>query len=189
MTKKKSGVVKSLVPSEPKILSIRGIRVVLDSELARIYGVTTARLNQQVRRNRLRFPEDFVFRLTDEEYADLMLQNATSNVSRGGRRKLPLVFTEHGAIMAANVLRSRRALEMSVYVVRAFVRLRHMVALHHELADRLKEIEARIGKHDEDLKAIISAIRQLMLPPEKPKKEMGFKVGEPKVRYGTKAGR
>ena len=185
MKTRKSLTVKKAVPTEPTILTVRGTRVVLDNELARVYGVTTARLNQQIRRNRLRFPEDFAFKLTEEEYAGLMLQNATSNVSRGGRRKLPFVFTEHGAIMAANVLRSPRALEMSVFVVRTFVRLRQGALLHHELAARLKELETRVGKHDEDIKVIIDAIRQLMLPPEKPRKEIGFKLGEPKVKYKT----
>lgn len=104
---------------ERTILSIRGERVILDSDLAKLYGVTTARLNQQVRRNAERFPDDFVFRLTKEERDSLMLQFATSKTGRGGQRKLPLVFTEHGAIMAANVLNSHRAVRASVEVVRA----------------------------------------------------------------------
>lgn len=110
---------------ETLIQLIRGQRVILDSSLARLYGVTTARLNEQVRRNADRFPPDFMFRLTRPEFAALISQNATSKTGRGGRRKLPMVFTEHGAIMAANVLNSGRAIQISVFVVRAFVRLRH----------------------------------------------------------------
>jgi hypothetical protein len=110
-------------PVEGFIRLVRGQRVILDEDLARIYGVTTARLNQQVKRNIERFPADFVFQLTATELAGLMLQFATSNKGRGGRRKLPYAFTEHGAIMAANVLNSRTAVHMSVFVVRAFVNL------------------------------------------------------------------
>lgn len=112
---------------ERAIYLIRGETVILDADLARLYGVTTTRLNQQVRRNIERFPEDFMFQLNEEEFQGLMLQIATSKKGRGGRRKLPLVFTEHGAIMAANVLNSRRAVQASVEVVRAFVHLRQMI--------------------------------------------------------------
>src|SRR6266567_7532710 len=111
-------------PIEPAIRVIRGQRVILDSDLANIYGVTTARLNQQVNRNLAKFPPDFMFRLTRDEFNSLMLQIATSKKGRGGPRKLPYAFTEHGTVMAANVLNSERAVAMSVYVVRAFVKLR-----------------------------------------------------------------
>ena len=155
---------------------IRGQRVLIDSELAALYGVNTARLNQQVRRNRTRFPEDFLFELTAREFADLKLQFATS--SWGGRRTRPLAFTEHGAIMAATVLNSARAVEMSIYVVRAFVQLRSMMAANVELARRLDELEARIEKkltrHDDAIAAMLSAIRQLMNPPAGKRRGIGF---------------
>lgn len=155
---------------EKSIHVIRGERVILDSNLAGLYGVTTARLNQQVKRNDDRFPIDFMFQLTRKEYDFLMLQNATSK-GRGGRRKLPLVFTEHGALMAANVLSSKRAVQASVQVVRAFVRLRQMLYSNAELAAKLNELER---KYDEQFKVVFVAIRQLMTPPEVKRKQIGF---------------
>jgi phage regulator Rha-like protein len=113
---------------EEIILLIRGEKVIIDSNLAKLYGVSTARLNQQINRNLHRFPDDFMFQLTREEFKSLMLQNATSKKGRGGRRKLPYAFTEHGTIMAANVLSSERAVQASVQVVRAFIKLRQMLA-------------------------------------------------------------
>jgi len=155
------------------IFVIRGKRVMLDSDLALIYEVTTARLNQQVRRNIDRFPEDFMFQLNKDEYLALMLQNATSKGGRGGRRKLPLVFTEHGAIMAANVLNSKRANQMSIFVVRAFVKMREMIESHINL---LKKIEAMEKKYDIRFHIIFKAIKKLMNPPKEPikKKKLGF---------------
>ena len=122
---------------EFRILIVRGQRVILDSSLAALYGVSTGRFNESVKRNAGRFPADFSFRISDKEYASLMSQSAISKPVRGGRRKLPLVFTEHGAIMAASVLNSPRAIEMSVYVVRAFVRLREVLAGNEQLARKL----------------------------------------------------
>ncbi len=160
------------------ITILRGQRVLLDSELAALYGVSTARLNQQVRRNLERFPQDFMFQLAAAEYASLMLQNATSKPGRGGRRKLPFVFTEHGAIQAANVLNSSRAIEMGIYVVRAFVQLRDLLASNKELAKRVDELEKRILRkldtHDQAITEIIKTIRQLMNPPEPKKRPIGF---------------
>ena len=158
---------------ENSILTLRGERVILDFELARLYGVTTARLNQQVRRNADRFPTDFMFELTREELDSLMLQFATSKVTRGGRRKLPTVFTEHGAIMAATVLNSKTAVAASVQVVRAFVRLRQMLASSPELARKLNELERR---YDHQFKVVFDAIRQLMTPPEPKRKQIGFRL-------------
>ncbi len=123
---------------EDRIYTVRGKRVMLDADLARLYGVTTKRLNEQIRRNIERFPEDFAFQLTNHEFADLRSQNATSNEplpGRGGRRYQPWAFTEHGAIMAASVLNTPRAVEVSVFVVRAFVKLRELSATHKELAE------------------------------------------------------
>ncbi|NCO41648.1 MAG: DNA-binding protein [Armatimonadetes bacterium CG_4_10_14_3_um_filter_66_18] len=156
---------------ERLIYTVRGQRVMLDSDLARIYGIATSRLNEQVRRNADRFPEDFCFQLTHEEWSRLMSQIAISKTGRGGRRKLPLVFTEHGAIMAANVLNSPVAVQASVQVVRAFVRLRELVLSNLELARRLDELEKR---YDGQFKVVFDALRQLMSPPPAPR--IGFRV-------------
>ena len=159
---------------EKKIYLIRNQRVMLDSDIANLYGVTTKRLNEQVRRNIERFPEDFMFQLTDEEYKILRPQIATSNIIHGGRRYIPYAFTEHGAIMAATILNSLKAVQMSIFVVRAFVKLREIVSGNKELVRKLKELENKYEKHDKDIKAIIDAIRQLMSPPEKIKRKIGF---------------
>lgn len=154
---------------------IRGQKVILDTDLAALYGVPTKRFNEQVKRNRARFPSDFMFRLTREEFDDLKSQIATSR-SRGwgGRRSAPYAFTEHGAVMAASVLNSPRAVDMSILVVRAFVRLRGLVAAHRQLAERLDELERKYAVHDEHLAALLRTVRELMLPPEKPRKRIGF---------------
>ena len=158
---------------ESRIFVIRGQKVMLDADLAELYGVETRRLNEQVSRNSERFPEDFMFQLTDEEFANLKSQFATS--SWGGRRKLPYVFTEHGAIMAASVLNSPRAIEISVHVVRAFVRLRELVAGNKELAQKLNQLERKVGAHDRAIAELINAIRQLMTPLDAGKKRpIGF---------------
>ena len=141
---------------------IRGQRVMLDADLAALYGVTTRRLNEQVRRNQARFPADFMFRLTRDEVAILKSQFATSSSAWGGRRKLPSAFTEHGAVMLASVLNSPVAVEASVLVVRAFVQLRGMLAAHDELARKLDELER---KYDSEFRSVFDAIRRLMDPP------------------------
>jgi hypothetical protein len=156
---------------EKSILTIHVQRVILDANLAAIYGVTTARLNQQVRRNRDRFPDDFAYALTQQEVAHLMLQNATSSSSHGGRRKPPFVFTEYGAVMAANVLNSPTAIHASILVVRAFVRMREMLNAHTELARKVDEMEK---KYDGQFKIVFDAFRQLMNPPESPRRQIGF---------------
>jgi len=144
---------------EGRILTIRGCRVMVDSDLAELYGVPVKRLNEQVRRNADRFPPDFAFQMTREEYDSLRSQFATLERGCGRHRKyFPWVFTEHGAIMAANVLNSRRAVEASVYVVRAFVRLRRAVASHKELARKLAELERRVGGHDAAIRDLVAAI-------------------------------
>jgi phage regulator Rha-like protein len=177
-------------PLESLILLIRGQKVILDSDLARIYGVTTARLNQQVKRNQERFPDDFVFQLTKTEYENLMLQIATSRSGYGGRRKLPYAFTEHGAIMAANVLNSAQAVQMSVFVVRAFVKMREVLAHNKVLADKLAELERkltnRLDVHEKAIIHILHELRQLMNPtptPEPPPKQIGFHVRERGAKY------
>lgn len=185
---------KTLVPSdrvERAILVLRGHRVILDSDLAALYGVETRRLNEQVRRNTARFPADFAFQLTSEEFAALISQIATSNArpARGGRRKLPYAFTEHGALMAASVLRSTKAVEMSILVVRAFVRFRRLLATHSELAAKIDEMERamnrRFAAHDKSIAAqrqgilsLYSVIENLM--PKLSDRRIGF--------HGTGAG-
>jgi ORF6N domain-containing protein len=165
----------ALVPVERverRILFIRGEKVILDADLAELYGVTTKRLNEQVRRNRDRFPPDFMFQLTDDEFANLRSQNATSRSGWGGRRSPPFVFTEHGAIMAANVLSSPQAIAASVTVVRAFVRLRQMLASHADLARKLEDLEKR---YDSQFKQVFTAIRALMASPgDPPAKRIGY---------------
>lgn len=167
-----------------RILMLRGQKVLLDADLAALYGVETRRLNEQVRRNLERFPEDFIFEMTNEEAANLKSHFATS--SWGGRRNLPLVFTEHGAIMAATVLKSSRAVEVSVYVVRAFVQLRELVVSNKELALRLDELKNKTDlmalkqetfEHNarSQFKQIIDTLRELTAPPApSPKRPIGF---------------
>jgi ORF6N domain-containing protein len=157
-----------------RILLVRGHKVMLDSDLAGLYGVTTKRLNEQVTRNRERFPADFMFQLTPGETKRLRSQIATSKRGRGGRRYRPYAFTEHGAIMAASVLNSRRAIEASIYVVRAFVKLREMLGARKELARKLAQLEKKIEGQDEEIMTLFEAIRLLMEPPEKPSKRIGF---------------
>jgi hypothetical protein len=167
---------RAIVRVESLILPIRGEKIILDSDLARVYGVPTRRLNEQVKRNIDRFPRDFMFRLTQREFGSLMSQFATSNPGRGGRRNLPYVFTEHGAIMAANVLNSRQAIQMSVYVVRAFVHLRSRLWENRELARRLLELERKVDYQGGELHELFEAFRRLMAVPEKPKRQIGFQL-------------
>ena len=167
-----------------RILLLRGQKVILDADLAELYGVSTGRFNEQVRRNRDRFPSDFMFQLTNQEVERLRSQIAISIgemrlVGRGGRRYLPHAFTEHGAIMAATILNTPRAIEVSVFVVRAFVRLREMVAANKELSKKLDELERRVSHHDDAITHIVKAIRELAIPPEpKPKRRIGFVPGD-----------
>ena len=155
----------------------------LDSDLAGIYGVTAKRLNEQLKRNRPRFPDDFAFQLTVQEFTNLKSQIATSS-SHGGKRKLPWVFTEHGALMLASVLNSEIAVQASVRVVRAFVRLREMVAANVQLAAKLRELERRLDSHDEGIANLFAALKQLLEPSEPTKRrEIGFHVREKAAHY------
>jgi hypothetical protein len=162
-------------PIESQILLIRDRKVLLDSDLAALYDVEVRALNQAVKRNRQRFPPDFVFQLTPEENEALRSQIVIAKISRGGRRSLPYAFTEHGAIMAASVLNSPRAVEMSIFVVRAFMRLREMLSKNKALAAKLAELEQRLETHDSKIDEIVGAIRVLMMPPEKPVHQIGFR--------------
>jgi hypothetical protein len=164
----------SLVPGEriqQAILLVRGERVMLDSDLAKLYGVPTKVLLQAVRRNRARFPGDFMFQLTAEESADLRSHFVTSRSGHGGRRYASHVFTEHGVAMLSSVLRSGRAIQVNIAIVRAFVRLRQMLASHVALARKLEALEKR---YDAQLKAVFDAIRELMGPPARPSRRIGF---------------
>jgi hypothetical protein len=164
----------AVVPIESRITILRQQKVILDKVLAEIYGVTAKRLNEQVKRNRSRFPADFMFQLKTREFAALRLQFATANKGRGGRRSLPYVFTEHGAIMAATVLNSEQAVAMSVFVVRAFVRLRGMLATNKELAGKIEELETNLAKHDDSIQEIVRLIKRLMEPPPSRRSKIGF---------------
>ena len=159
---------------ESRIFFLRHRRVILDADLAALYGVPVKRLNQQVKRNQERFPSDFMFQLTRKEHKILRLQIATSKKGSGGRRYLPNVFTEHGAIIAATVLNSERAVQMSVFVVRAFVRLREVLATNRRLASKVDELEKRMESHDDTIQDLIDAIRELMTPEEEPRERIGF---------------
>lgn len=160
---------------ESLIYTVRGLRVMFDSDLAKIYGVTTSALNQALKRNIKRFPDDFAFQLASKELGILISQIVTSSKNYGGRRKLPWVFTEHGAIMLASILNSKRAVEMSVSVVRAFVLMREQLGASKELAQKLSELENRVSGHDESIQNLFEAIRQLIEPPlPEGRKQIGF---------------
>ncbi|GAB4326060.1 MAG: hypothetical protein Kow0074_20210 [Candidatus Zixiibacteriota bacterium] len=175
-TKKMNVLMRPPERIENAIFLIRGQKVMLDSDLATLYGVTTKRLNEQVKRNLDRFPPDFMFQLTEDEADTLRSQSATSKRGRGGRRYLPYVFTEHGAVMLASVLNSPRAIETSIFVVKAFVRMREVISEHKELAAKIAELERRVGGHDESIRSLLTAIRQLMAPPAAPsKRRIGFR--------------
>jgi len=161
-----------------RIQTLRGQRVLLDADLAALYGISTGRFNEAVSRNLTRFPKDFMFQMSNQVLISLKSQFAISKPGRGGRRSTPWVFTEHGAIMAATILNTPRAIEVSVYVVRAFVELRDTLIAHKELSKRLDELESRIesklSKQDEAIAGILGAIRALMTPPEPKRRSIGF---------------
>ena len=175
----------SIARVEKTILLIRGQRVILDSDLAKLYGVTTKRLNEQIKRNRKRFPDDFMFQLTAEEKTKVVA-NCDHLAKLKFSKTLPYAFTEHGTIMAATVLNTQRAIETSIFVVRAFIKLREMLATHKELARKLTALEQHLKGHDQQIQAIFEAIRQLMTPPEKPRKKIGFQLKERRATYSTK---
>jgi hypothetical protein len=171
---------------EALIYPIRGQRVMLDRDLALLYGVETRVLNQAVRRNFNRFPSDFMFELSREEIMRIS-QTVTSSEIKYSKRVH--AFTEQGVAMLSSVLRSERAIQVNIAIMRVFVRLREMVATHKELALKLRELEGRIQDHDEKIVAIFDAIRALMAPPEKPRKKIGFEVREAAAKYGKRSNR
>ena len=196
---------KEIVPVDQiahRIRQLRGEKVLLDYDLAALYGVAVKVLNQAVKRNRKRFPSDFMFQITDEEAAFLRLfsssvrevaqrQEAATNWSQfvtslpkhRGAKYRPYAFTEEGVAMLSSVLNSERAVKVNIAIMRAFVRLRQALDTNRELAKKFSELERRVGKHDEEIAAILEAIRQLMAPPEKPRREIGFHVRETPPRY------
>ena len=174
----------ALKPIEDQIFLVRGQKVLIDADLAALYGVEVKALNQAVKRNDERFPPDFVFQLTAEENEALRSQTVTSKSSRGGSRYAPYAFSEHGAIMAASVLNSPRAVEMIIFVVRAFLRLREALSSHKALAAKLAELELRLETTDHKIVEIIQAIHALAMPPEKPTRQIGFRpdaISKPKM--------
>ena len=178
MSKKIARKAEAIIPVElieKKIYLIRGHKVMLSTDLAELYGVEVRVLVQAVKRNIERFPEDFMFQLSKEEYENLKSQIVISSWG-GARRSRPYAFTEQGVAMLSSVLRSERAIQVNIAIMRAFVKLRQILSTHKELAYKLAELERKIEKHDEEIKAIFEAIRQLMTPPEKPRSRIGFHV-------------
>ncbi len=170
------------------ILFARGEKVLMDSDLARLYKVTTGNLNKAVARNRERFPSDFMFRLTAAEAESLIFHFGRSK-TRGGRRQLPYVFTEQGVAMLSSVLKGTRAVKVNISIMRAFVQLRQALENNLGLAQKFTELEKRVGKQDSEIAAIMDAIRQLMAPPVKPRREIGFHVREQAAAYKAKGNR
>ncbi len=181
---------KNIIPIERienKIYLIRGEKVMLDKDLAELYGVTTGRLNEQVRRNRKRFPEDFMFQLSTQEYKNLNSQFGASNlksqfaISRwGGRRTYPLAFTEQGIAMLSSVLNSTRAIEINILIMRTFVKLRKIISSHKDLVEMFKELKGKVGKHDIEIGLIMRAIEKMIAIEKQPKNKIGFMVGKNK---------
>lgn len=175
MTKAKGAVILELQDLERRILIVRGQRVMLDSELGRLYGVPTKALNQAVARNADRFPADFAYQLTAQEFTDLKSQIVTSKSGRGGKQKLPWVFTEHGVAMLSSVLRSPRAVQVNIAIMRAFVRMRRLLATPGELVTQLNQLADSVQLHEEQIKTIADVLRRLMEPPpQPPKRKIGF---------------
>jgi hypothetical protein len=161
---------------ERAILLMRGQKVMLDADLAGLYGVTVGRLNEAVKRNRDRFPADFMFQLTDTEFANLKSQIAISSYGWGGRRHPPYAFTEQGVAMLSSVLKSKRAVQVNIVIMRAFVKLREMLSAHTELRQKLAELERKLEGHDGQIRSLFEAIRRLMAPPRTKPRKIGFRA-------------
>ena len=166
------------IPVESRIFILRHHKVILDSDLAELYGTPVKRLNQQVKRNQDRFPPDFMFQMSVKEYKKLRSQFVTSNPERGGRRYRPYAFTEHGAVMAASILNSTRAVRMSILVVRAFVHLRESLASNRELAAKVAELELHLETHDDVILDLFREIKKLTSPRKAPRNKLGFQLPE-----------
>lgn len=167
-----------------RILVLRGQKVLLDRDLAALYGVETRVLNQAVKRNRARFPEDFMFSLSRDEIVRLSRIVTPSGELKFSKRVY--AFTEQGVAMLSSVLRSARAVQVNIAIMRAFVELRAVLEQNRAMARKFSELEEKVGKHDEDIAAIVEAIRQLLAPPAKPRREIGFHVRETAPRYRTR---
>jgi hypothetical protein len=161
---------------ERRIYVLRGQKVMIDTGLAGLYQVSTANLNRAVKRNLSRFPEDFMFQLTTSEAESLRFQSGISNTGRGGRRYMPFAFTEHGVVMLSSVLKSERAVQMNLLIVRVFVRLREMLSTHKDLAHKMQELERQQKNHGQQIATVYTMVRRLMDPPRKRKPSIGFKV-------------
>lgn len=184
MAKKKKPSRHSLVPREIEdaIQVVRGHRVMLDSDLAKLYGVTTSRLNEQVTRNIDRFPDDFAYHLTQQELTNLISQNAISRSAHGGRRKLPRVFTEHGVAMLSSVLRSPTAAQVNIEIIRVFVKLRRLMATPGELVEQLTKLADTVNFHDDQIKVISQVLQQMLEKPVEPKRKIGFHVSPDQIK-------
>lgn len=196
---------KEIVPADQiasRIRNFRGEKVLLDFDLAALYGVETRVLNQAVKRNADRFPSDFMFQLSVEE-TEMISQRVTSSMGQTvsdssqivmspgkhrGKRYRPYAFTEQGVAMLSSVLNSERAIKVNIAIMRAFVKLRQILETNRELAKKFSELEQRVGKHDEEIDAVLEAIRQLMAPPDRPRREIGFHVREKAPRYPARKG-
>jgi len=170
---------------EKRIFLLRGNRVILDSDIASLYCVQTKVMMQAIKRNIQRFPSEFMFQLSEHEFRALRSQIVTSK-KQGGRRYLPYAFTEHGVAMLATVLRSERAIQMSIQIIKAFVRLRQFLSNNKDIQNKLHLLEERIDKHDEDIQSIVETIRQMLEPPERPKHQIGFRVSDNTAKYGIR---
>ena len=166
-----------------KIYFLRGQKVMIDEDLAEMYGVETRRLNEQVKRNVDRFPDDFMFQLTEKEYENLKSQNATS--SWGGRRTLPYAFTEHGVLMLSSVLNSSTAIQVNITIMRVYTKLREMLLTHKDILLKLEQLEKKMlkqeekgNKQEQELQTVFKALKQLLNPPQEPRKRIGFKKDE-----------
>ena len=171
--------IKALIPAENlinKILVIRNQKVILDRDLAVLYGVETRALKQAVRRNIVRFPSDFMFQLTKKEFSTWRSQIVMSKSDEKGLRYLPFAFTEQGVAMLSSVLKSKRAIEVNILIMRAFVKLREIISTHKKVAEKLKDLESKLKEHDDQIVQIIQVINQLIMPPESPKKKIGFTI-------------
>ena len=172
------------IPIQNIIHTIRGVQIIFDRDLAELYGVETGALNRAVKRNFERFPDDFMFQLSMEEWNILKCQIGISKSSHGGRRKLPYAFTEQGVSMLSSVLNSKRAIQVNIAIMRAFVQIRKLAISQDLISQRIREIEAKLEDHDESIGEIFEAILYLINTPEKPKKQIGFEIKESRARYG-----
>lgn len=162
---------------EQKIFLIRGQKVMIDRDLAELYGVETKYLNRQVKRNRERFPEEFMFQLTQEEKEELVTNWHRFRTLKHSA-SYPYVFTENGVAMLASVLRSEKAIKISIHIIKTFVRLRHWISTYKELAEKLSELERQVGRHDEEIRILVETIRRLTTEPKRPKRRIGFHAGD-----------